>query len=519
MLVMNPMTADSRVDREATALAEAGHQVIVVATAADGLPTQEARAGFTILRLPYRRVLRDRFRGYARSQTGESRRRIEAFLAASSASSSNGRLAEARHLLAAATPYMCGKAVWATGGAALKTMRSAVTPHEYWLGLAARIPGLLQRCDVVHAHDLVTLAAAVRLAQHWARRVRSLPRPRIIYDSHELFVEQTTKWRRREKALWALHERRWIRHADLILTVSPGIARELQRRYGLAEEPTVLYNVPDLSRTNGSVGDVRTDLGLGPEVPLIVYAGTVKPQRGVDTAVEALSSPGTWHLVLVGPGGSPHVRDLLASATRAGTARRLHVLPAVPAGDLPRYLRTADLGIHPLDDSCRNHELALPNKLFDYLYAGLPIAVSRLQEMTAFVERHGVGVTFTPRDPAAVASAVNEALSTQPRIFTRGSALSTLHDVYAWRSQRAKLIGSYEQLLSDAEQEGHAQPRKARPQRGAPRLALGRRCRHRPSAGHERYGLAARGAEKATRLRVGVAPPPIGTAGSPGGQL
>lgn len=449
MLVMNPMIADSRVDREARALAEAGHQVIVVATAAEGLPAQEERAGFAILRLPYRRVLRERVRGYARSQMGEGRRRVEAFLAVSGAGGSSNRFVEARHLVGAMTPYVRGKAVWATGGAALKTIRSAVTPHEYWRGLAARIPGLLQRCDVVHAHDLVTLAAAVRLAEGWARRVPCLPRPRIVYDSHELFVEQTTKWRRREKALWGLHERRWIRHADLILAVSPGIARELQRRYGLADEPMVLYNAPDLGATNGLVRDVRSDLGLRPEVGLVVYVGTVKPQRGVDTAVEALSSPGSWHLALVGPGGSPHVRDLQAGAARAGNAHRLHVLPAVPAGDLPRYLRTADLGIHPLDNSCRNHELALPNKLFDYVFAGLPVVVSHLQEMAAFVERHRVGVTFAAGWPDAVGVAVATVLENRDDNGYRPSAhaRARLEGLYGWDGQRLRLLQAYEDVL------------------------------------------------------------------------
>jgi glycosyltransferase involved in cell wall biosynthesis len=438
MLVINPMVNDSRVDKEAASLAAAGHEVIVVATAQPGLPPEEQRDGFTILRRPYRRVLKDLVLSPSRRLTA----RQPAVREQQRALRHIGARLAARLLVIRQAAMSVVSRLWLlTGGIILKLVRSRILPLEYWLGICRTLPSLVPRPDVIHVHDLGPLAAGARLARRWTTKDG---RPPVVYDSHELYTEQQTRWTPREKLLWRVHERRWIRHADAVITVSGGIAQELQLRYRLANRPTVILNSPSLVTalaTDGGAPDVRTDAGVV-EARLAVYVGAVKPGRGVDRLVPALSAIPGWHLAIVGGGHGEHVQRLVAAAQACGVNRRLHVLPAVPAATLSSYLRSADVGVHPMERTCLNHELALPNKLFDYLLAGLPVAVSDLREMRTLVTREQLGTVFDPSDAPGTGRAILAAASSRSTARDRGELLQQL----SWEAQTETLLRLYDQL-------------------------------------------------------------------------
>lgn len=457
MLVINPMTRDTRVEKEAATLAAAGHDVTVVATHDDGLPHDEQRDGYRILRLPYRRVVKQRVLAPAvRLRAARAARARAAAGLEQAGLAGSGWFLDVLWWLRRV--LVRGRVL--AGGALLKLIRTRILVPEYWGGIASRLPGLLDPPDVIHAHDLGPLAAAVRLSRQWDHgggtrprvggetrprvgggtrpRVGGGTRPRVVYDSHELYVEQQTTWTRREKLAWKLHERRWIRHAHGVITVSPGIARELEQRYRLPRTPTVVLNSPP-EELAPAASDVRTQAGLGSEDRLAVYVGTVKPGRGVDRVVAAMPHA-DWHLAVVGGGTGPHVADLQAQAQRLGVESRLHVLSGVPAATLWDHLATADVGVHAMEPTCRNHELALPNKLFDYLFAGLPVAVSDLQQMRELVQQHQLGTVFDPGDPVATARAVTTAAEHDH------TASDDLLVELSWQRQAARLLELYGML-------------------------------------------------------------------------
>jgi glycosyltransferase involved in cell wall biosynthesis len=443
MLVINPMTSDSRVEREAAALARAGYVVTVIATAAPGLPSEEQRDGYTILRRPYRRVVKElALRG---SLWERARRREVQHAAAQLGLAGQPGLAVGLRGVAAARRLAVRLRLLMVGSF-LRLLRTRLLPIEYWFGTVAELRRMLPPQDVIHAHDLGPLAAAVRLATFWRSDQRQ---PQVVYDSHELYVEQQTSWTTRERLAWRLHERRWIRHADLIVTVSDGIAAELERRYRLERRPLVVLNASEAGGT--TVRDVRTDAEVAPGQLLAVYVGTVKPGRGVDRLIPALAARDGWDLALVGAGDGEHVRAIVEHASSLGVARRLHVLPSMPATTLPSYLRTADVGVHPMEPTCLNHELALPNKLFDYLHAGLPVAVSDLREMASLVRTWQLGTTFDPTEPLAVAAAILDAGRLDRRPLPH-----ELADLVSWRTQEQRLVGAYGRLLLRADHDQRA---------------------------------------------------------------
>jgi glycosyltransferase involved in cell wall biosynthesis len=148
----------------------------------------------------------------------------------------------------------------------------------------------------------------------------------------------------------------------------------------------------------------------------------------------------------VGPGRSGYLAELREAAEGLGVADRLHIVDTVPARFLPSYLRTADFGVHPMENTCLNHQLALPNKLFDYVFAGIPVAVSDLREMSRFVTTYGVGEVFNPGDPGSLARALRSVSENKAKYSQNIKARGDLHSNYAWPAQARKLLTAYREL-------------------------------------------------------------------------
>ena len=288
-----------------------------------------------------------------------------------------------------------------------------------------------ERPDVVHANDIATL-----IPGYFAARLSGA---RLVYDTHEYAVGVPYR-----KAFWAwlaaTIERLLIRRCDAVITVSDGIAERLQARYGLTERPTVVRNVPDLPPP-GDAPDLRDQLGVG-SAPLVLHQGAVAEGRGGGNLVRAVASMDSAHLLFLGADGA-FAAGLRELGHGAGLDGRLHFHPPVPLAELLSYTAQADVGVSLLEDTCENHRLALPNKLFEYLAADLPVVVSDLPEMRRLVTGRGVGWVTDSGDPADIARVLEVALSERDdetlheRVQEAAAELnwplerSTLTDLYA----------------------------------------------------------------------------------------
>ena len=290
-----------------------------------------------------------------------------------------------------------------------------------------------ERPDVVHANDIATLVpgwVAARLAG-----------ARLVYDTHEYAVGVPYR-----KAFWAwlaaTIERLLIRRCEAVITVSDGIAERLQARYGLAERPTVVRNVPDLPPP-GEAPDLRGRMGIG-TAPLVLHQGAVAEGRGGGNLVRAVAEMDSTHLLFLGVDGV-FAERLVTLAAELGVDQRTHFHPPVALTELLSYTTQADVGVSLLEDTCDNHRLALPNKLFEYLAAGLPVVVSDLPEMRRLVRERQVGWVTDPGDPADIARALAEATgsrddeSLENRVRIAASELN-------WQRERSRLTDLYARL-------------------------------------------------------------------------
>jgi glycosyltransferase involved in cell wall biosynthesis len=296
--------------------------------------------------------------------------------------------------------------------------------------------------DVVHAHDTAMLIPGLIGAR--------LTGARLVYDSHEYAVG-VAYHERAWALLVATVERLVIRRCAAVITVSRGIADELQQRYRLRSPPAVVRNFPDLesvTAASSESGVLRDSLGVD-GVPLLLHQGAVVDGRGCETLVLAVAaldgSACDAHLVFLGAGDDAYARGLRGLADDSGLADRVHFLPPVPLDELLGYTADADVGVSLLEPTCANHSLALPNKVFEYVAAGLPIVVSALPEVESIVRRYDIGWTVDPTDAQDVSDGLAAALGARSDAELRGRVAAAARELN-WRREQTVLIAVYEDL-------------------------------------------------------------------------
>ncbi len=303
---------------------------------------------------------------------------------------------------------------------------------------------------VIHVHDPRLLPVAFRARERISRRTgRGCE---VIYDARENFagVLETRESLPRYHARVLDAERRFASRAASVLTVSDDVAAAVSGRTHLAHPPFVLLNTPVLKPIDVTVDtsgaplrSLRDDARVPDGAPILVYPGAASRARGVDTIVEALPSmPGVHAVLVVVPYPHPRASELMDAARRLGVADRLHLVPPVGSDDVPRYLSGADVAVHPMLGGIPNHEMALPNKLFEIMHARVPMASSSVRRMSRFVLDHGMGRVFTAGDPAALADVVNELIA-ERRAGTAPLASRATVTRYSWQAQEAPLAAAY----------------------------------------------------------------------------
>ncbi len=439
MFVLNDCRTDVRVLREAASLARTGREVTVMARPTDLDATEgdrEERDGFTIIRVPITASgIRRRFLSMSRSRRG--------------AQLPGGMV---RSTAATASPENGGRRVGSAGRISFGSFRRqlggfALLARWRWsyLSWAAAAAAVAGPAEVYHGHDLRGLAAA-----EGARRRHG---GRVVYDSHELFLEtgglaSQPRWARR---FVARLERAWGKRADALISVNPSIADIVGRRLGI-HEPVVVMNCPPRRDPPSNVVDrLRAAIGVEPDTPIVLYHGGFLADRGLAEAIEAIARPDVTeaHLVLLGWG--PERARLESLAVQSHAAGRIHVLDAVPPDELADWVEGADVGIMVNQPRNLNERLSSPNKLFECLSVGVPVVSSDFKERRRIVidDPDGpLGAVCDPTDPAAIAVAISSILRLDPaaRADLRERCLRAAHERYCWETQEAVLLELYDRL-------------------------------------------------------------------------
>lgn len=414
MLVKNSFEFDARVDREARTLLEAGCAVTVVALRSSTTPAEERRPdGLHVVRVGRDSRLLRRFvpPSTARAGGGEGG-------GAQAGNPRHGALAVIRRIAAVLLGVL---------GPVLRPLRESMRDRH--MRRAAMGTG----AAVFHAHDLNTLHLAVTCAQRVGAQV--------VYDAHELHgARSRSTARERQRA--QRRERSLLPKADVVVTASPGYAAWMTDRYGI-ETPRVLLNVPEHVRDVDAV-DLHALLDIDATQTIVLYQGSIQEHRGLEQLIDAVATLSDVTLVVIGYGH--HRPELERRAIERGAQDRVRFTGAVPHAQLLRYTAGADIGTCTIVGSAPSYELSMPNKLFEYAMAGVPVVASHYEHMGGFVEEHGTGVTCDPLDPISVAAAVRR-LVDDPALAEdcRANAVRAA-ERFRWEVEREVLLDTYADL-------------------------------------------------------------------------
>jgi glycosyltransferase involved in cell wall biosynthesis len=288
------------------------------------------------------------------------------------------------------------------------------------------------RADAYHAHDLDALWPAAKAARRWG-----VP---LVYDSHELWTGQSSLvGRPLVRGVWAALERRLVRNVDRTIAVSPGVAHILKDRYRL-EHVLVVRNLPPY-RPPVPGDRIRAELGLAAGRPVVLYQGGFLTENGLSEQIEAVAGLDGPAFVLIGSG--PTEDALRNQVLRNGLRDKVYFLPRVPFAELHSYTCSADVGLCLIKGVGMSFYLSLPNKLFEYMMAGLPVLASDFPEMRAVVDDTRAGQLVDPQDGPAVREHLHHLLTDreQQQAFRRAALEAAQR--YCWEREAPALVNLY----------------------------------------------------------------------------
>lgn len=251
---------------------------------------------------------------------------------------------------------------------------------------------LARKADLYVANDLDTLLPAF-LASKLYRRP-------LVYDSHEYFTGQHGLAERRSRYyVWKRLEGILLPRIRWMITVNKSIADLYEREYGV--KPVVVRNVSPsaakISQRN------RTEAGANEDDLLTVYQGSgINPGRGAEELIEAMGLTEGVKLLVIGSGVA--YEEVKSMAIEKGVSQKVKFLPRMPWEEMMSYTRSCDAGLSLDKDTCINQRYSLPNKLFDYISAGIPVIASPLPEVSALVAEFGCGIILNAVTPAEIAA-------------------------------------------------------------------------------------------------------------------
>ena len=285
------------------------------------------------------------------------------------------------------------------------------------------------------ANDLPMLPVAKQLAAACGAR--------LVYDSHELYSEQ--EFSDREKRRWAEIEAKYIGACDVVITVNQSIATELERRYGVSGV-RVIYNAERTRNTPAVSRRFHETFGLPVDKRIVLLQGGLSAGRNLEVLVDAMRYVKDQSVVLVVLGDGLLLRSLQKMAQQEGLAGRVYFHAAVPQNELLALTAAADAGVIPYQATCLNNHYCTPNKLFEFIAAGLPILATDLPEIRRLVEGQQIGQVGDTGSPQKLAALIDDFFSNEQRFTSWKTQVSVVRQLICWEQEEKKLVEIYEAL-------------------------------------------------------------------------
>ncbi len=247
---------------------------------------------------------------------------------------------------------------------------------------------LLAKVDLIYSNDLDTL-----LACYLASKIRN---KQLIYDTHEYFTEVPELIHRPKiQRIWKRIENWIFPKLTKIITVNQSIADIYQKEYG--KKVTVVRNIPNYTDTTTS--EQKND-------KIIIYQGALNKGRTLELAIDTMPLLPNYQLHIYGKGDIE--KELKERVKKLNLTDKILFFGQVEPTLLKEKTRNATVGWCIMENLGLNYYYSLPNRIFDYLHAGVPVIANDFPEMKRIVESENIGVTISKLSPKEVAKKITE---------------------------------------------------------------------------------------------------------------
>ncbi|MBC7693829.1 MAG: glycosyltransferase [Burkholderiales bacterium] len=287
---------------------------------------------------------------------------------------------------------------------------------------------LFTKADALLANDLDTL-----LPNYLVSKIKGIP---LIYDSHEIFCEvPELQVNSVKKRIWEKLESRIVPKLKYCVTVNQSIADYFINKYKM---PFIFVrNIPDYTKIVSLKSRTDLDLPIGKKIVILQGAG-INVQRGAEELVEAFKYlDETYFLLIVGSGDV--IQQLKENVIKLSLQNKVKFINKIPASELRHYTSNSNLGVTIDKDTNMNYHFSLPNKVFDYMHAGIPILATKLPEIENLVNAYHIGTFIENHQPQHIAEQISSFLCGDEYLkYKSNTVIAAIEN--NWKTEKQKLI-------------------------------------------------------------------------------
>ena len=238
--------------------------------------------------------------------------------------------------------------------------------------------------DVLIAGELFSLSV---ICKYYKKNIR------LVFDSRELYSKLAGLVKKPlNQMFWSYFEKHFIKKVDIIMVTAKTDEQYLKSLYGNLNIK-LIKNLPPQKFKPVKNNKLRNILKINNK-KILLYQGGLQQGRGLKLMIDPLPYLKNCITVFIGSGSMK--QELLEYAVEKNVSNRFFIINSVPYKDLLELTAGADIGFALIEPYSQSYIQALPNKLFEYLLAEIPVIVSNFPEMEKVVEKYKVGKAVEP---------------------------------------------------------------------------------------------------------------------------
>jgi glycosyltransferase involved in cell wall biosynthesis len=287
---------------------------------------------------------------------------------------------------------------------------------------------LFTKADVLLANDLDTL-----MPNYLVSKLKGI---KLIYDSHEIFCEVPELVNNpSKKRIWELLEKWIVPKLKNTITVNESIANYFIEKY---QTPFIfIRNIPNY--TPLATYKTRNELGLPENKHIVILQGAgINVHRGAEELLEAFTYLDDSYVLLI-IGGGDVIDQLKANTAKFKLTEKVIFIDKLSALELRQYTINADLGVTIDKDTNMNYHFSLPNKVFDYIHAGIPILASKLPEIKTIIDKYNIGIFIDTHKPDHIAKQISDFINSSKYSIYKNNTKQAAND-NNWNTEKQKLF-------------------------------------------------------------------------------